>query len=77
MYFLYCNREFRKFYCSVRQITRLLDETNSPKVSRSAIRRDELMDWLLKKKVLSIALEGERFEKQYYYLICSRILVQS
>ena len=40
------------------QVTKMIEDCSSAKVPRSAIGHDAILDWLVKNKVLSIALEG-------------------
>jgi len=45
-------------YVFVFQVTKLIEETKAPKISKSAVGEDRILDWLVNEKVLSIALEG-------------------
>ena len=46
------------FLCTIVKVTKLIEDSKGPKVLRSAISQDRIVDWLVDEKILSIALEG-------------------
>ncbi|XP_071800380.1 ubiquitin carboxyl-terminal hydrolase 24-like isoform X2 [Asterias amurensis] len=53
---------------SLKEITKLIEDS-SARSNRNAIQEDVILDWLVEKKVLSIALEGNIDQSQY----CERL----
>jgi hypothetical protein len=46
------------FCVSYLQVTKLIEEGSSTKISRFAIHPDKILDWLVENHILSVALEG-------------------
>ncbi|XP_063056881.1 ubiquitin carboxyl-terminal hydrolase 24 isoform X4 [Engraulis encrasicolus] len=54
---------------SLKEVTKLIEESTVSKTVKNAIDTDQLLDWLVENSVLSIALEGNIDQAQY----CDRI----
>ncbi|XP_034036320.1 ubiquitin carboxyl-terminal hydrolase 24 isoform X2 [Thalassophryne amazonica] len=54
---------------SLKEVTKLIEESTMSKTVKNAIDTDKLLDWLVENSVLSIALEGNIDQAQY----CERI----
>ncbi|KAM9385228.1 ubiquitin carboxyl-terminal hydrolase 24 isoform 3-T3 [Pholidichthys leucotaenia] len=54
---------------SLKEVTKLIEESTVSKMVKNAIDTDKLLDWLVENSVLSIALEGNIDQAQY----CERI----
>ncbi|XP_050400806.1 ubiquitin carboxyl-terminal hydrolase 24 isoform X1 [Patella vulgata] len=50
---------------SLKEVTKLIEESTSSKISKTAILTDKILDWLVENKILSIALEGNIDQAQY------------
>ncbi|XP_046339329.2 ubiquitin carboxyl-terminal hydrolase 24-like isoform X2 [Haliotis rufescens] len=50
---------------SLKEVTKLIEDSSGTKVSKTAMRSDRILEWLVDCKILSIALEGNIDQAQY------------